>query len=158
MGSMETRAVLQELCNRIKEENVPLQVAAVSPDNVFSVFDVVQKEVPYCCVLLYLIRKHWESFKAKVLQGSFEKEDRICLEKESLVASTNEFPCEPPCLIYDKRGRIDILLETKNRVIAIEVKIDAPDQEHQLVRYQKELVKTYSDKKIHIFYLTQLMK
>jgi len=160
MGSIEKerteRTILKELCDRVKIEKEDfLDVVTVSPDNVFSVFDVVRKEVPYCRVLLYLICKHWESFKTKVLQGYFEKEDRICLKKESLVALTNEFPCKPPCSIYDKKGRIDILLETKKHVIAIEVKIDAPDQEHQLVRYQKELVNTYSDKKIHIFYLTK---
>jgi hypothetical protein len=40
-------------------------------------------------------------------------------------------------------------------VIAIEVKIDAEDQEHQLVRYQKELNRIYPSKEKYIFYLTK---
>ena len=148
MGSIEKeREILENLCNRIKEEGISTCAATVSPDNVFSIFGVVRKEVPYCRVLLHLIQNHWQSFEEDVLGG--------CCGGQSLDRFENEFACEAPCPMYEKEGRIDIFLETKNHVIAIEVKIDAEDQEHQLVRYQKELNRIYPSKEKYIFYLTK---
>lgn len=150
MGSIEKeRAILKELCDRIREEEL-LKTVSVSPDNVFSIFDVIRKEVPYCRVLLYLIQNNWKSFEEEVLNG--------CCGGQQLYMNTaqTEYVCEAPCLNYDKSGRIDIFLETENHVIAMEAKLDALDQEHQLVRYQKELKRTYPEnKEIHIVYLTK---
>ena len=59
--------------------------------------------------------------------------------------------------MYDKEGRIDIFLRTENHIVAIEAKVDAGNQEHQLARYQKYLSDMYSGQKdieIHIVYLT----
>lgn len=124
--------------------------ASVSNDNIFSVLEVVRKEVPYCRVLLYLIKNNWNSFKEKVLDG--------CCGNEELTWFELEHRCDSPCEYYNKEGRIDILLKTENHIVVIEVKINADDQEHQLLRYKKEIENEYKEAKktpnIHIIYLT----
>lgn len=123
---------------------------SVSSDNIFSVLEVVRKEVPYCRVLLYLIKNNWKSFEEKVL-------DRCC-KNEELTWFELEHRCDSPCEYYNKAGRIDILLKTENHIVVIEVKINADDQEHQLLRYKKEIENEYKEienkPNIHIIYLT----
>lgn len=145
IDNISAERLLQQLHEQISKQQLPLQTAAISTDNVFSVFGAVRKEVPYCRVLLYLIREYWQSFAATVLK---------CCGNEPLRSSETEHPCNAPCAQYDKDGRIDIFLETDHHVVAIEVKIGAAEQANQLVRYYKELKNTYPQKQAHIFYLT----
>ena len=141
-----TRKILKQLCRRMHEQKIPLSEAALSPDNAFSFFGVIGKEVMYCRVLLYLIRNFWYSFEKSVLVG--------CCDHEPLLHAENEYACDAPCKLYNKEGRIDILLETEGHVVAIEAKLGAEDQAHQLIRYQKGLEHVFRKKAIHIFYLT----
>lgn len=56
--------------------------------------------------------------------------------------------------VYRERHRIDILIEHEDFAIIIENKIYAGDQDSQLLRYYDEIIKNYTDDKIHILYLT----
>ena len=138
---------LKSLSQRIRMQKTPLHGITVPSDNVFAVLGVINKEVIYCRALLYLIRNDWNSF------CEFLETKKVLPGFEPLVFSQEEYPCQAPCERYDKEGRIDIFLETKNHIIAIEAKVGAGDQEHQLARYQKFL-KDKTDKDIHIIYLT----
>lgn len=50
-------------------------------------------------------------------------------------------------------GRLDILLESNNNIIAIENKIFASDQEYQLTRYSNSLKELFPNKKRYLIYL-----
>lgn len=136
----------ENLCNEFSSIKSNNEFKSISDGNVFSVLDIIRKEVMYCRVLVYLLRNNWHLFEENVLKK--------CCDGEELVTAETEFPCDPPCDDYQKEGRIDIFLKTQSHVVAIEVKVDAGDQEHQLIRYQKELEKSFKEYKHHIFYLT----
>ncbi|MDY3062992.1 MAG: PD-(D/E)XK nuclease family protein [Bacteroidaceae bacterium] len=140
------RTILENLYSQIKEKKISLNTEIVSPDNVFSIFEVIDKEVPYCRVLQYLIPEYWSSFEKNALNG--------CCNGEKLQHIEREHFCGAPCDKYNKEGRIDILLETSGHVVAIEVKVGAGEQDNQLVRYAKTLNETYSHKTKHIYFLT----
>lgn len=140
------RTILENLCSQIKEKKISLNAEIVSSDNVFSIFEVIDKEVPYCRVLQYLIPEYWSSFEKNALNG--------CCNGEKLQHIEREHFCGAPCDKYNKEGRIDILLETSGHVVAIEVKVGAGEQDNQLVRYAKTLNETYSHKTKHIYFLT----
>ncbi len=142
----ELRMVLQELCNQIAMKKFDFTKTSVSSNNVFSILDIVGKEVPYCRVLLHLIKNNWYAFENEVLNN--------CCNNEKLIWSETEYPCKAPCDYYEKEGRIDILLKTENHVVVFEVKVGASDQEHQLIRYKKELENNFKGEKHHYFYLT----
>lgn len=60
-------------------------------------------------------------------------------------------------LYANEYGRIDLAIEDKNRIIAIEIKVDADDQNQQLKRYSNYLsnIEKYFKKEPEIFYLTK---
>lgn len=138
----EFENLCRDFC-KIKSNN---EFESISDGNVFSVLDIIRKEIMYCRVLVYLLRNNWHLFEENVLKK--------CCDGEELVTAETEFPCDPPCDDYQKEGRIDIFLKTQSHIVAIEVKVDAGDQEHQLIRYQKELEKSFKEYEHHIFYLT----
>ena len=136
----------EKLCSEFRLMKSSNEFESISDGNVFLVLDIIRKEVMYCRVLVYLLRNNWHLFEKSVLDG--------CCNGEELVTAETEYPCDPPCDDYQKEGRIDIFLKTQSHVVAIEVKVDAGDQEHQLIRYQKELEKSFKEYEYHIFYLT----
>ena len=140
------RDKLQALHSQLLKEGISINKNYVSKDNIFSVLNIIRKEVPYCRVLVHLIKNNWHSFDTKVLGG-------CC--KEDLIYAETEYSCNAPCDEYEREGRMDILLKTQNHIVVIEVKVDAEDQEHQLLRYKKELDNDeYKKYNKHIFYLT----
>ena len=49
--------VIQSLYQDLYPNGFENTSSSVSSDNIFSVLEIVRKEVPYCKVLLYLIKK-----------------------------------------------------------------------------------------------------
>ena len=147
MSFENERILLDDMYNLITEKSLSIKTTTVSNENIFSVLDIINKEVPYCKVLLHLIKNNWKSFENLVLGN--------CCKGEDFISAETEYQCEAPCEFYDKEGRIDIFIKTENHVVVIEAKVDAGDQEHQLVRYKKELEKEqFKNFEKHIFYLT----
>ncbi len=146
MNNRVNDAPLQKLRDEMQKRSLLDARKTASKDNVFSVFEVIDKEVPYCRVLVYLINEYWPSFEKNVLGGSCKGEKLRNIERERF--------CGAPCDAYDKEGRIDILLETERHVVAIEVKVGAGEQADQLIRYSKTLNKDYPSKVKHIYFLT----
>lgn len=145
-NDLNEASVLENLSNDFKNNNLTFDLNSISDDNVLSVLSIIGKEVMYCRILLHLLKNNWRSFEELVL-------DRCC-DGEELNIAEAEYLCSQPCEYYEKEGRIDIFLETQNHTVAIEVKVNAEDQEHQLIRYQKELQNKHKGKCFHIFYLT----
>lgn len=77
-----------------------------------------------------------DSFAREVLKYPVSKKAKI----------TREASC--------KNGRIDILIEDDKTVIIIENKVDAKDQEKQLIGYYENKKQTNPNKEIAVFYLT----
>ena len=142
----EKQMVLRRLSKSLADNNLDLKSKSISQDNILSILEITRKEVPYCRILLYLIQNYWHSFEKMVLGN--------CCENEKLILSETEHQCDAPCDKYEKEGRMDIFLKTERHVVVIEVKIDAGDQECQLVRYKKQLEKSFKKYKKHIYYLT----
>ena len=134
-NDLNEASVLENLSNDFKNNNLTFDLNFISDDNVLSVLSIIGKEVMYCRILLHLLKNNWRSFEESVL-------DRCCGGEELNIAEA-EYLCSQPCEYYEKEGRIDIFLKTQNHVVAIEVKVNAEDQEHQLIRYQKELQNVY---------------
>lgn len=145
-NDLNEASVLENLFNAFYMKNLTFDLNTISDDNVLSVLSIIGKEVMYCRILLHLLKNNWRSFEKSVLKGS--------CGGEKLNIAEAEYLCSQPCDHYDKEGRIDIFLETQNHTVAIEVKVKAEDQEHQLIRYQKELQNKHKGKCFHIFYLT----
>lgn len=145
-NDLNEASVLENLFNAFYMKNLTFDLNTISDDNVLSVLSIIGKEVMYCRILLHLLKNNWRSFEKSVLKG--------CCGGEELNIEEAEYLCSQPCDHYDKEGRIDIFLETQNHTVAIEVKVNAEDQEHQLIRYQKELQNKHKGKCFHIFYLT----
>ena len=145
-NDLNEASVLENLFNDFYIKNLTFDLNSISDDNVLSVLSIIGKEVMYCRILLHLLKNNWRSFEKSVLKG--------CCGGEELNIAEAEYLCSQPCEHYEKEGRIDIFLKTQNHVVAIEVKVNAEDQEHQLIRYQKELQNVYKGNCFHIFYLT----
>lgn len=145
-NDLNEASVLENLFNAFYMKKLTFDLNTISDDNVLSVLSIIGKEVMYCRILLHLLKNNWRSFEKSVL-------NRCCGGEELNIAEA-EYLCSQPCEYYEKEGRIDIFLETQNHTVAIEVKVNAEDQEHQLIRYQKELQNKHKGKCFHIFYLT----
>ena len=145
-NDLNEASVLENLSSDFYRKNLTFDLNSISDDNVLSVLSIIGKEVMYCRILLHLLKNNWRSFEEFVLKK--------CCDGEELNIAEAEYLCSQPCEHYEKEGRIDIFLKTQNHVVAIEVKVNAEDQEHQLIRYQKELQNVYKGNSFHIFYLT----
>lgn len=151
-GAINYRECLASICEKIEKQSIKFNDNCLSEENIFSVLNIVNKEVMYCRVLKYLIETNWDSFKEYVLCTAIGEEYQKDCELKRIEL---EYECDSPCDQYSKKGRIDILIETDNKeIIVIETKVYADDQEHQLFRYKKEIENNFKSYKCHILYLT----
>jgi len=145
---------LQNLLNQvaiITKKNAEFLDATGSRFNIFRITGVNHLENKHSAILAALLNpKGTHGLKEKFLKafcdGIVLKEEIKGFDFESAVVKT-----ESPT---DDGGRIDILIEDKNRfAIVIENKIYANDQDSQLKRYHTHASKYYSEN-FQIFYLT----
>ena len=61
---------------------------------------------------------------------------------------------ERPIKSMDMDGRIDLFIESKKYIIAIEIKIYAKEQKKQIARYQKYIEEQKNGRKAKVYYLT----
>ena len=61
---------------------------------------------------------------------------------------------ERPIKSMNTNGRIDLFIESKDYIIAIEIKIYAKEQENQIARYQKYIEEQKNGRKSKVYYLT----
>jgi hypothetical protein len=99
--------------------------------------------------------KHWKIFLdefIKIIESKINKKielktDNLSVKTEKAIGQISDNYC--------KGGRIDIYLTDQTNQIAIETKIDAGDQKHQLFRYHNFLTDNKKvDGDYHLIYLT----
>ena len=100
MSYEKERTLLNDLCNQIAAKGLVAKTITVPYENIFSVLDIIGKELPYCRVLVHLIKNNWRSFEEIVLKK--------CCEGEALISAETEFQCKAPCRFYTKEGRMDL--------------------------------------------------
>jgi len=121
--------------------------------NIFSILKIERKEVNTHSYFIYDLlnpkgsHNQGDKFLRIFLKQILEKEDY------ENIGSTIEAKVEREKIIEDNR-RIDFTIETSNFFIAIEMKIDARDQDNQLYDYYQHLEEQNKEKSNKLFYLT----
>lgn len=114
--------------------------------NIFSILDVERKEVSTHSAILYPILNPF---------GPHDMGDTYLFEFFRIMGIPKDF-CECKWKVYREfrfyDGRIDIFFRSHKKCIALEMKIDARDQERQLIRYEDYLKKISKD--YFLIYLT----
>lgn len=142
-----------EVCSKlINKTNVILNQyekarASKSIDfNVFSILDIERSEVITHSNMLYAILNP---------KGNHRMGDKYLIELLKVIGLSKEYQCQEWEVyreyVFDN-GRIDFLLKTQNKCVVIELKIDAGDQEKQLIRYEEFAKSIATD--YRIYYLT----
>lgn len=135
---MKEDLVIENLLNEVKKFN-----KTIANSNIFTILNKERDERTHCRILRYLIDKYWAEFCKQFLSG-INEDLKYCVCEQHIEKLLD---CDE-----DKEGSIDILAETQNYVIAIEVKVYAEDQRIQLLRYYNYYCK--DEKKFKLIYLT----
>ncbi len=122
--------------------------------NLFSILKMENKEVETHSAFLYELINPNGSHQHGDLYLKFFIKSVLNLKIEDFDFNSVRVYRE---LYANEYGRIDLAIEDKNQIIAIEIKVDADDQEKQLKRYSNYLsnIEKYFNKKSKIFYLTK---
>jgi len=147
---MERKKSLIKQVRVINEKHETIKSINGENFNIFSILKIERKEVNTHSYFIYDLlnpkgsHNQGDKFLRIFLKQILKKEDY------ENIGSTIEAKVEREKIIKDNR-RIDFTIETSNFFIAIEMKIDARDQDNQLYDYY-EYSKT--KKKYSLFYLT----
>jgi len=155
---MERKKNLIQQVRVINEKHETIKSINGENFNIFSILKIERKEVNTHSYFIYDLLNP---------KGSHNQEDKFLriflkqiflkqiLEKEDYenIGSTIEAKVEREKIIEGNR-RIDFTIETSNFFIAIEMKIDARDQDNQLYDYYQYLERQNKEKSNKLFYLT----
>lgn len=120
--------------------------------NIFQVLGVAEKETVMCRMLADLLDPKGDHGQGNAfLKGFLEQVLRLEYTDEQLQTAT----VHREYMIPGSDRRIDLVIETENRFIPIEVKIHARDQKSQCYDYWAFAVETMDDEEAVIYYLTK---
>lgn len=144
--SLKIENLLQKVCILIEKQNEIKKVTGGN-FNIFSVLNVERKEVETHSALIYeLINPVGSHSQGRLFLEGFVKG----------VLTETDFNVESAKVKREKflgdKGRVDFWIENDEKILIIEMKIDAGDQVGQLINYEKYAKE--KKKEYEIFYLT----
>ncbi|MDR0378741.1 MAG: PD-(D/E)XK nuclease family protein [Candidatus Accumulibacter sp.] len=145
--SAKEQELLEEAARFLKEEE--RKSAAGEDFNIFSILNMERREVETHSAFLYeLLRPEGGHHQGAVFLKLF---------LETMLGGASDTFTNPEIMqeyITPKGRRIDFVITTDDRVVAIEMKIDAQEQENQLTDYHDAIEKDFPDKAHEFIFLS----
>ena len=126
----EVKPILEDICAKEEEKRTRGENF-----NIFSILGIETREVYICKMLGELLAPQGTHHSGAIFLEKFLAD---VLEESALVKRTEEAVVRCEDATKDGR-RIDLTIEMNGKIIPIEAKINAGDQEHQLADYYREI-------------------